>query len=153
MGVSDILAKAAPYKYYLIAVIFILIVVIYYWFFAGKTSKSDKAKKGGKNKKGKKQKASKKSKAKIKDDDDEDSDSADDEDSDDDVSADAKQIYRLAHENLVNGMSKDQFMQVVGDLGDAVTYIHLKQLYTDAAEQGRDPNSITAADYAKAMAG
>lgn len=149
MGFSDILAKVAPYKYYFIVVILILIVVAYYWFFAGEKL-SNKPKKGG-SKKGKKQKAAKKSKAKAKDDDDDQS--SEDEDSDDDVSADAKQIYRLAHENLVNGMSKDQFMQVVGDLGDAVTYIHLKQLYTDAAEQGKDPNSITAADYAKAMAG
>jgi hypothetical protein len=152
MGFSDILAKVTPYKYYFIVVILILIVVAYYWFFASKAGKSDKSKKGG-SKKGKKQKAAKKSKAKAKDDDDEDDDNSSDDDSDDDVSADAKQIYRLAHENLVNGMSKDQFMQVVGDLGDAVTYIHLKQLYTDAAEQGKDPNSITAADYAKAMAG
>lgn len=151
MGFSDILAKVAPYKYYFIVVILILIVVAYYWFFAGEKL-SNKPKKGG-SKKGKKQKAAKKSKAKAKAKDDDDDQSSEDEDSDDDVSADAKQIYRLAHENLVNGMSKDQFMQVVGDLGDAVTYIHLKQLYTDAAEQGKDPNSITAADYAKAMAG
>lgn len=148
MPVPEILTKVAPYKYYFIVVILILIVVAYYWFFSGK---SEKSKKGGKGKKGKKPKATKKSKAKVKEDDDDEDNSSDDED--DDVSADAKQIYRLAHENLVNGMSKDQFMQVVGDLGDAVTYIHLKQLYTDAAEQGKDPNSITAADYAKAMAG
>lgn len=147
-GFADILASIAPYKYYFIVVILILIVVVYYWFFTGEKL-SNKPKKGGKSKKGKKQKPSKKSKA-VKEDEEEDED---DEDSDEAVSADAKQIYRLAHENLVNGMSKDQFMQVVGDLGDAVTYIHLKQLYTDAAEQGRDPNSITAADYAKAMGG
>lgn len=151
MGFADILAKVTPYKYYFIVVILILIVVVYYWFFAGKTSKTGKSSEKLSNKKSKKgKKQIKKSKAKTKDDDDDDEDSSDE---DDDVSADAKQIYRLAHENLVNGMSKDQFMQVVGDLGDAVTYIHLKQLYTDAAEQGKDPNSITAADYAKAMAG
>lgn len=152
MGFADILAKVTPYKYYFIVVILILIVVVYYWFFAGKTSKTGKSSEKLSNKKSKKgKKQIKKSKAKTKDDDDDDEDSSDSDD--DDVSADAKQIYRLAHENLVNGMSKDQFMQVVGDLGDAVTYIHLKQLYTDAAEQGKDPNSITAADYAKAMAG
>lgn len=147
---ADVLAKVAPYKYYFIVVILILIVVAYYWFFTEKLS--DKPKKGGKAKKNKKQKSSKKSKAsKVKEENDDDDEDSED-DAEDAVSADAKQIYRLVHENLVNGMSKDQFMQVVGDLGDAVTYIHLKQLYTDAADQGRDPNSITAADYAKAMA-
>lgn len=152
MGLADILAKVTPYKYYFIVVILILIVVVYYWFFASKTGKTGKASEKLSNKKSKKgKKQIKKSKAaKVKEDEDDDEDSSDE---DDDVSGDAKQIYRLAHENLVNGMSKDQFMQVVGDLGDAVTYIHLKQLYTDAAEQGKDPNSITAADYAKAMAG
>lgn len=149
-NVADTLTALTPYKYYLVAAILIIIIVLYFWFFTGKEEATDKKKdKSKKSKKSKKGKAAKnKSVRKLCVDDDDEEEESDDEDG---AAADAKQIYRLVHENMVNGMTKDQFMQVVGDLGDAVTYIHLKQLYTDAADQGLDPNNITVADYVKAL--
>lgn len=146
--VSTWAATLAPYKLQISVVIIILLLVIYWFYFREEKPKSG-SKSGRKGKKGRKQKRKVTKKSHKKSEPDSDSDS---EDEDEDDESNAQALYNIAHENLAKGMGQDEFLQLAGELGDPIIYIHLKQLYTIAREDGNDPlNTVTVEDYERVL--
>lgn len=140
-------APLAPYKFQ-VGIALILILVLIYWFYFREPFDAKPRKAGKKCKKCKKKvckckKASssaKKAESEDEDDDDEESDS------------NAQALYNIAHENLANDMGQDEFLQLAGNMGTPIIYIHLKQLYTMAKDEGKDPlKSVTVEDYERVL--
>jgi FtsZ-interacting cell division protein ZipA len=119
-------------KYSIAAIIIILLILLYglyYWYY-----KADK-----KDKKNHSKKKNKKKKKARDDDNDEENDN---------IYDDAKELHKLIHTEMCNGMQKQDFEQTVGDLANGVIFIELKQMYNECADRKLDPmRTITVDDY------
>lgn len=134
-----------------IVVVVLLLIIVYFWR-AKKTEKSS-------NKKGKKsvKKTLKKkiSKAKPKSspktesakDRDDDVEESEDEDEEDNV----QELYNMIHENMVRGMTADEFKKVAGEYGNSMTYLNLKQLYNKAGDESE--KAVTISQYRTVLNG
>lgn len=125
-----------------------------------KGGKSSKGSKSGKNKKStenksdnstgstQSQKNSEISNKKRKDDDS--SESSESESEDVDIKHDAKILYNAIHSDMSRGMTAEEFNRRTSDIDsvDGIFYIELKQLYNEATEAGRNPEtSVKISDY------
>ncbi len=131
--------EVSPKLVAIILVILIVLAIVYY-----KSSKSEKLTK--KKKIIKKPKKAKKTK-KVE----EPADPEDPEEPEEDEDQ-AQELYNAVHENMVNGMSADEFKKVAPDHG-ATTYFNLKQLYNNATSENKDPmNVVTVEQYRQVLA-
>jgi len=139
-----------------------------------KGGKGGKSSKGGKGSKGsKKSKSSKSSKSSNKKSDsgnssnenlaqknnekpaskrenDDSSDSSESDSEDVDIKQDAKVLYNAIHSDMSRGMTAEEFNRRTSDIDsvDGIFYIELKQLYNEATEAGRNPEtSVKLSDY------
>lgn len=147
-------APLLPYKLY-IGLALVIILVLIYWFYFRDEKFDTAPTKGGKKKckkcKKKPCKCKKASAKKAKKDADPDTEAEEDDDDDADDSK-AQELYNIAHENLANDMGQDEFMQLAGNMGSPIIYIHLKQLYTVARDDGKDPaKTVTVEDYERVL--
>lgn len=130
--------EVSPKLVAIILVILIVLAIVYY-----KSSKSEKLTK--KKKVIKKPKKAKKTK-KVE----EPADPEDPEEPEEDEDQ-AQELYNAVHENMVNGMSADEFKKVAPDHG-ATTYFNLKQLYNNATSENKDPmNVVTVEQYRQVL--
>lgn len=134
------LPEVSPKLVAVILVILIVLAVVYY-----KSSKAEKLTK--KKKVIKKPKKVKKTKKVEEPDPDPEEPEEPEEDEDQ-----AQELYNAVHENMVNGMSADEFKKVAPDHG-ATTYFNLKQLYNNATSENKDPmNVVTVEQYRQVLA-
>lgn len=145
-------APLAPYKLQIGLVVILLLILVYWFWFRDEKFDSKSGKKGKKKcKKCKKVKCKCKANSSRKNSDPEKDDEEDD-DEDDDSDSNAQALYNIAHENLANDMGQDEFMQLAGNMGSPIIYIHLKQLYTVARSDGKDPlKTVTVEDYERVL--
>lgn len=68
-----------------------------------------------------------------------------DESEDDSEQEDATDIYNMVHHEMLEDIQVDEFKQLTGL--DDMMFVEIKELYTTAIDEGRDPQSITAYDY------
>lgn len=69
-------------------------------------------------------------------------------DSSDDSSDDtATELYGLVHDRMAANMKSDEFIDVVGDKADHLTFIELKQLYNNARNNRQDPSTAVSVDH------
>jgi cytoskeletal protein RodZ len=65
-----------------------------------------------------------------------------------DIEEDAKTLYGLVHENMVQGMTRDEFQKLAEDLAGDIHFNELLQLYTVAKQDDQDPQTaVTVKDY------
>lgn len=136
-----------------ISIIVILVIIIVAVFMYRRRSGKKEPAKGSRGKsvpkKGKRGKPNKAS-AKEETDEDESPKSADK-----DLVSDARELYGLVHADLAQGMQLDEFEDLAGDLAGEnpeEVYIELKQLYTKAIDENKDPSkTVTMNDYAKIL--
>lgn len=134
-----------PETKYLIAGAIVVLLVLLYFYWKYKKAEKVTDKKTKRKTRTKNKKASKPAKRPSSDSEDEpDQDEPDDEDQDS-----AQALYNLVHDRMSSGMQSDEFIEVVGDDYDNLTYIEIKQLYNDAKNKGQDPStSVSIDDYA-----
>lgn len=125
-----------------------------------KTTKSKKSKNSKKSKTAKKSTKSKKSdktisekktffgKPQNNDSSSESSSSSESEEENSELESEAQQLFNLIHKKMCDGMQEDEFTSLVGDSYDSMTFIELKQLYSDCKGNNINPlHEISAEDY------
>lgn len=147
-------------NYYYVGIIILILLIIFYVKYIRNPSKSansnsSNSKENLKRKNGKNNKK-KPIKKPVDTEDDDDTESEDEPDNNEtakvDVKNDAERLYNNIHDRMTNGMKKEEFLEVAGDMVDKYIYIELKQLYNDAKSKGMDPSkAISAKDYAKVL--
>lgn len=148
----------AGINYYYVGIIILILLIIFYVKYIRNSSKSSNTTSNSKeNLKRKNDKNNKKKPIKKPvDTEDDDTESEDEPDNNEtakvDIKNDAERLYNNIHDRMTNGMKKEEFLEVAGDMVDKYIYIELKQLYNDAKSKGMDPSkAITAKDYAKVL--
>jgi FtsZ-interacting cell division protein ZipA len=107
-------------KIYIAIIIIILLICIYFYIVRGKKQVRKKSKK-----------PKVKRKKVIKKEEESDEEQA--------IEDDAEELYNLVHEKLCQGMQKDEFDSVAGNLADPMTFIKLKQIYNQHIDKNMDP--------------
>ena len=136
-----------------ISIIVILVILIFAVYMYRRSSGKKETAKGGRGKSNtKKGKRGKPNKAAAKEEKEEDESP---KSADKDLVSDARELYGLVHADLAQGMQLDEFEDLAGDLAGEnpeEVYIELKQLYTKAIDDNKDPSkTVTMNDYAKIL--
>lgn len=144
------------YRVPIIIALVVLLILVFIW-----KRRSTKGKAKSKSKAKSKAKPKKASRKQDSGGDIDDDDFSDDESSNEkrsssgDITADARELYDVVHNDLAGGMQIDAFEEAAGDLaGDdsAEVFVALKQKYTEAIDSNRDPmRSIGVKDYVEVL--
>ena len=127
-------------------------IFLYIRYRNSKQPTKENLKKSKKTKENQSNKAARKNSQEDEEDEDTESDDDDKKVSVNEVKHDAEKLYNTVHDRMVNGMKKEEFLDVAGDMVDKFVYIELKQLYNDSRSKGLDPSkAVTAKDYAKVL--
>lgn len=139
-----------------ISIIVILVILIFAVYMYRRNSGKKETAKGGREKSApKKGKRGKPSKGSTQEENYEEKESP--KSADKDLVSDARELYGLVHADLAQGMQLDEFEDLAGDLAGEnpeEVYIQLKQLYTKAIDDNKDPSkTVTMNNYVTVLEG
>lgn len=141
------------YKIAVILILVVLIVATFIWKRGGEKMK--KGRKSVTKKGGKKAPRQKSNNDDVEDVDEDGDERPSNRAASGNIADDAKELFDLVHNDMASGMQIDAFEDAAGDLGGddpSETFVNLKQKYTQAIDDNRDPmRAVTVKDYVQVL--